>query len=249
MKNFELFVSLFIFIANTSCATVIDIFCSSDSFCVLESYKHDKQFDKVLNEVSNNFKKYDLDIKIDTHRIPVSYTDKLEIKSFAACLSYLGRPYGIVINKKRLKQDIDSDTTYANNLLFLIMTHEIGHCYFDTKHDYELVLFEKNIRKYLNVYNDNYGYERRFLPKSLMYPFSINVDDYLENKEYYDREFVGLDFTNDENKVIEKISGLKIDGSVKQGYELVDYVLYNKSGHVILRTNDYIEFYNRLHSN
>ena len=91
-----------------------------------------EEFDKALASIQSDFQKADINVKLNS--IPYSITDLDDV--IGICYKQgNGDAVGIALDHKLFEDLYEDNDTY--DLLYKVILHEIGHCFFNRAHDEE----------------------------------------------------------------------------------------------------------------
>lgn len=233
-----------IFLLISSCTTTQETVCLFGNYlCLMNSPKHDPFFNDFLIKIKNDINKFSVYSHIDYHKLPIYFSNKIDKDVEAACVSFYGSRHSIVFNN-HLSDFQTRDQAFNRNYIDLILRHEIGHCYLNREHNYDLILLSKNVRKYYNKTKRYTSITKRYTPKSLMYPIAMFVQDYLSEKSYYDMELFSCVSEFEDKDIVDRKSGLKENNiEYLTLTEMTEYNVYDSTDKLIFTTNNYGEYH------
>lgn len=86
--------------------------------------------DEALTQIQSDFDVLGVDVDVRDTRYSVADTDK----ALGICFKNAdGERRGIALHHKLFNETIETEDTYG--LLYKVLLHEIGHCFFDREHD------------------------------------------------------------------------------------------------------------------
>src|SRR5690349_10607583 len=120
------FLLLLIFLVSCGKQTLVE----GQKFPVNEASKLES--DKLEDALAIIQEEFDRQgIKVDLKALPYSVSD---IDAYGICYyKNSGKPLGIALNHELFENTYESSQSYG--LLFKVLAHEIGHCFFDRRHD------------------------------------------------------------------------------------------------------------------
>ncbi len=206
---------------------VLNISCGSGSFKDLDAEKStmDDQFVDDVQIIDQLFK--DLGLPVDLSDLTVSYNKQL--------IGTNAIGYAPTENTVWLNPDF-AEEFENKEYLQMVIVHEMGHSVFGRDHEDEMMLIKDNTDTIKN--NNLTGLIKRFIPLSIMFNRSMNVSDYVKNKEHYIKEL----YTKEISNIVTEIGIFSNDISYKTIYEIID-----QNNNVIYSGDKSNEFYDLLY--
>ncbi|MDQ3230791.1 MAG: hypothetical protein M3Q07_03140 [Pseudobdellovibrionaceae bacterium] len=144
--------------------------------------------------------------------------------------------------------DVKGKTSMVDQALL----HEIGHCYFNRRHEHTLVLRPEDVQI---IDGTSFGYVGRkglvkaFIPSSLMYPFHIDDAIFQNVRDVYLKELLEPGYRQGD-EVEEKTQACagKSEKACLIGAvgDMVVFEIVNDSGQLLLQTTNEYEFRSRM---
>lgn len=210
---------------------------------------HDSFFDSYFARIHASLRAEGFNSVLE---VPVSFGDLPDAAILARCF-HDGGPHGRIVFNKDLERKIRLlDSKGKTAMVDQALLHELGHCYFNRRHEKTLVLKPADV-KIIDATSSGYmgrkGLVKAFIPSSLMYPFHIDDAIFQRARGIYLKELIEPGYRQGD-EVEEKVQDCAgrsekacVIGAVG---DMVVFEIRNDSGLLLLQTTNKYEFESKM---